>query len=357
MLICNFLHEKEANKMRRSLIFWSIFCVVLACWVFSPFLANAQEKLKVKIPYIKPTKHVLKFAHALTVGSPYDKGANRLAELIEIYTRGEIKVKIFPNAQLGLEQVTAKMVQLGTLDMSLQAVNNTSMWYRPLDIYIMPFIFRNREHANKVLFGPVGKELEDNYREASGIRIISWFEWGDRSIFNKVRSIYKPSDLKGIKMRVPKNPVMVDTYNAIGSTATAIDWGELYSALQQGLADGLEGPPQGMIDMKFYDFLKYYSYLNIWYGLANVLINEKLFQSFSKENQDAILRAGREAGEYQRWVSTVSHVDGLERLTELGVIVNKVEDRQAFIDKIQWVWDKYRKKIGDKWFDAVTGVK
>jgi tripartite ATP-independent transporter DctP family solute receptor len=315
------------------------------------------QTLQVKIPYIKDTKHELRLAHGLTPGSPYDKGAHRFAELVEIYSRGEVKVKIFPSAQLGLEQVTAKMVQLGTLDICLTAVNNSTMWYRPMDIYIMPFIFRNREHANKVLFGPVGKKLEDGFTEASGMRIISWFEWGDRSIFNKVKPINKPDDLKGIKIRVPKNPVMVDTYNAIGATATAIDWGELYSALQQGLADGLEGPPQGMIDMKFYDFLKYYSYVNIWYGLADVYMNEKLFQSLSEENQEAILKAGKEAGDYQRWISTVSHVDGLKRLAELGIEVNKVEDRQAFVDRVGPVWEKYRQKIGEEWFDTVINTK
>ena len=82
-----------------------------------------------------------------------------------------------------------------------------------------------------------------------------------------------------------------------------------------------------------------------------------LFQSLSPENQDAILRAGKEAGEYQRWLSTVSHVDGLQRLTELGVEVNVVKDRQAFVDKVKPVWEKYKDKLGEKWFDAVVNVK
>ena len=342
-------------KRKRYSFFLSLV-LALSCLIFLTQTAVAQS-LKVKIPYIKPVKHQLRLAHGLTPGSPYDKGAHRFAELAAIYSKGEIKIKIFPSAQLGNEQVTAKMVQLGTLDMCLTAVNNSTMWYRPMDIYIMPFIFQNREHVNKVLFGPVGKKLEDGFTKASGMRIISWFEWGDRSIFNKTRSINKPADLKGIKIRVPKNPVMVDTYNAIGATATAIDWGELYSALQQGLADGLEGPPQGMIDMKFYDFLKYYSYINIFYGLADVFMNEKIFQELSKENQDALIRAGREAGDYQRWISTVSHVDGLQRLTELGITVNKVKDRKAFIDAVQPVWAKYRKKIGGEWFEAISDAK
>jgi tripartite ATP-independent transporter DctP family solute receptor len=343
--------------MKKSKVLTLFACFVMGLIFAFPLLASAQEDLKVRISYIKPTKHELRLAHGLTVGSPYDKGAHRFAELVDVYSQGEIKVKIFPNAQLGPEQTTVKMVQLGTLDLSLQAVNNQTMWYRPMDIYIMPFIFRDREHANKVLFGPIGKELEENHLKASQFRSASWFEWGDRSIFNKVRPINKPEDLKGIKIRVPKNPVMVDTYNAIGATATAIDWGELHSALQQGLADGLEGPPQGMIDMKFYDFLKYYSYVNIWYGLSNIIINEKLFQSMSKKNQNAILKAGYEAGEYQRWLSTVSHVDGLERLTKLGVKVNVVKDRQAFVNRVNPVWDKYKEKIGDKWFDAIVNTK
>lgn len=118
--------------------------------------------------------------------------------------------------------------------MTLVAINNASMWYKPLDIFIMPFIFRDRVHANAVINGQVGQDLFENYRQASGNRIISVFEWGDWAIFNSKRAINHPDDLAGIKIRVPKNAVMVDTYNAFGATATAIDWGELYNALQQG---------------------------------------------------------------------------------------------------------------------------
>jgi len=334
----------------------TIFMVIMAVFITLPIQASSDEG-KIEVPFIKPVKQTLRFAHGLPPDSLYDKGANRFAELVKQYTRGEVEITIFNSAQLGGEQTTAKMCQLGTLDISLQAVNNSSMWYRPLDIYIMPFLFRDREHVNKVLFGPLGKEIEKEYIKASKMRIISWFEWGDRAIFTNAKAINKPEDLSGIKIRVPKNPVMVDTYNQLGATATAIDWGELYSALQQGLADGLEGPPQGMIDMKFYDFLEYYSYINVFYGLADVLINEKVFQALSEENQQAIVRAGQDAGAYQRWLSAVSHVEGLAKLAELGVKVNKVQDRQAFIDKVGPVYEKYQKKIGVELFEGVVNTK
>lgn len=342
--------------MKRLLAIAAMLCMAVTGLMAAPAQAS-EEGLAVELAYIKPMKYKLRLAHGLPPNSPYDLGCKRFAELVNEYSRGEVEVRIFPSAQLGTEQVTTKMVQLGTLDLSLQAVNNTTMWYRPMDIYIMPFIFRDRNHVEAVLFGPVGQKLEEEYIKASKMRIVSWFEWGDRSIFTKVRPINKPEDLHGIKVRVPKNPVMVDTYTALGANPTAIDWGELYSALQQGLADGLEGPPQGMIDMKFYDFLKYYSYINVFYGLADLVMNEKLFQSMSPANQEAILRAGREAGEYQRWISAKSHIDGLKKLAELGVKVNKVQDREAFVEKVKPVWQKYREKLGNEVFDAVINTK
>ena len=340
------------NHRKQALAIWFFLGIFLG--FVTTGSTNAQE---IKVPYIKDTLKTLRLAHGLPPGSPYDMGTTRFAELVEMYSRGAIKVKVFPSAQLGKEQDTAKDVQLGTLDMTLVAINNSSMWYKPLDIFIMPFIFRNREHVNAVIGGPVGKELFENYRKASGNRILSIFEWGDRAIFNNKRSINHPDDLKGIKIRVPKNAVMVDTYNAFGAIATAIDWGELYSALQQGLADGLEGPPQGMLDMKFNDFLKYYSYINVYYGTAVVIINDKLLNGLSAENKAAVIRAGDEAGTYQRWISTVSHLKGLSKMKELGIKVNVVKDRQAFVDRVKPLWQKYRKIIGDSWFDRVANAK
>jgi tripartite ATP-independent transporter DctP family solute receptor len=318
----------------------------------APMTAAAQD-----IPYIKKTQKTMRLAHGVVTGSPYDLGAHRFAELVDQYTKRAIQVKVFPSSQLGLEQNTAKDVQLGTLDLTLVAINNASIWYKPLDVTILPFIFRDRDHANAVVNGPVGKELFEEYRKASGVRIISVFEWGDRAIINKIRPIDTPNDLKGVKLRLPKNEVMLDTYAALGATTAAIDWGELYTALQQGVADGLEGPPQGMIDMKFTDFLKNYSYINIFYGLSVILVNDKAFQAMPKEHQEALLKAGHEAGEYQRWVSAVSHLDGLKKLQAAGVKVNVVKDRAAFVKAVQPVYEKYRKEIGEAWITKVTDAK
>lgn len=328
------------------------FAIVGAClavWASSPASAQSTD-------YVQKTQKTMRLAHGVVANSPYDLGAKRFAELVDVYTRRAIQVKVFPSAQLGLEQNTAKDVQLGTLDFTVVAINNATMWYKPLDVAVLPFIFRDRHHVNAVFNGPVGKELLENYRKASGVRIVSLFEWGDRGIINKTRAIEKPDDMKGIKIRLPKNSVMLDSYNALGATTAAIDWGELYAALQQGVADGLEGPPQGMIDMKFTDFLKFYSYVPVFYGVTVVLMNDKAFDALPKEHQDAILRAGREAGEYQRWLSAVSHVDGLANLQKIGVKVN-TPNLDAFRAAVKPVWEKYKSEIGEEWIKKVVDAK
>jgi TRAP-type C4-dicarboxylate transport system substrate-binding protein len=257
----------------------------------------------------------------------------------------------------GQEADTVKDAQLGMVDFSLAASNNISMWYPKLDVTILPMIFRDRFHSEAFLKSALWDGMKEEYRKASGLRIVSVFEWGDRGIATKSTNVAKPSDLQGVKIRLPKNSVMLDTYQALGAVPTAIDFGELYSALQQGLAEGMEAPPQGIIDMKMSDFLKCYSTANVFYGLACMVVNDKKFSSLSPEVQAAILRAGDEAGASQRWASAVSHVDGLERLEKLGVKVTRVTDRKPFRDAVKPVYEKYGPIIGEDVIQQVIDIK
>lgn len=214
------------------------------CLVFPGMseFAFAKEDLKIKIPYIKETKHVLRIAHGgiANMEIPVHRASVLFAELVDTYTRGEVNINIYPNSQLGSEEVTAKMVNLGTLDMTLLSINNATQWYPPMNVYMMPFIFRDRDHVNKVIYGPVGRELEENYLKASKMRIIDWLEWGDRCPLTRSRAINTPADMKGLKMRTPKNPVMIDTYNALGAISTAINWGSSIALFRKDYAMALK---------------------------------------------------------------------------------------------------------------------
>ena len=169
-------------------------------------------------------------------------------------------------------------------------------------------------------------------------------------------AINTPEDFAGIKFRVPKSAIMVDTYQALGANPTAIDWGDLYAALQQGVADGLEGPPQNMIDAKFYEFLDHYSYIDPFFGVVIMIMNDGIYESLTDEEKAVIEKAGKEAGAYQRWVSAKSHVDGMARLADHGVEVNTVADRQPFVDAVGPIWEKYKPEIGPELVDKVLAA-
>ena len=327
--------------------------LVVALIVLCAGIAEANTD----IAYVQSPQKTFRMAHALTEGCPYDMGARRFAELVETYSHGRLEVKVFPNAQLGNEVDTAKNVQLGMIDFALVPVNNMSMWYRSVDVATLPYMFRDRNHVEKFLNGPVGQELFDNYRKASGVRVISFFEWGDRAIGTKKKLVKSPADMKGLKIRTPKNPIIIDTYQALGAIPTAIDQGELYQALQQGLADGLESPANGIVDMKWYDFLRCYTHTSVIFGVATIITNDKTFQALPPEDQSILLRAGKEAGDYQRWVSAKAHVTGIERLRKEGVEIYIVEDDTPFREAVKSVYAKYEGIIGKDWIEKVRSIK
>jgi len=305
----------------------------------------------------KKPKYTLRLGHCVSDRHAYHLGSVRLAELVKEYTGGEAEIKIYPNFQLGTEQVQNKNVQMGTQDMSLGAINNLAPWYAPLNIFMQPYIFRDREHAFKVADGSVGQSLREGFIKATGMRLVTFFEYGWRCIANNKRPINKVDDFKGILVRVPKNAVMIDTYNALGAQATPIAWGETFNALQQGVVDGFEGTPPIVLDLKFYEVIKYLSLSNTFYGFSNIVINEKTFQKLPQSVQDAILRAAKEAENYQRELSIKQHNDAGSELNKKGVIVNNIDDLNPFRQKVQKVWTKYESQIGKELFDAVVAVK
>jgi len=336
------------RKTIASLTIVTIFCAV--------FLLNWTSHCD-GAEWVKNTKHTLRIGHCVSERFAYHLGCLRFAELAKVYTRGQVEIKIYPNFQLGSEQVQNKNVQIGTQDMALTAINNAAPWYPPLDIFIQPYIFADREHAFKVADGPIGSGLKEKFRKASGMRILALFEYGWRCVANNKRPIRKVKDFDGILIRVPKNPVMIDTFNALGAQATPIAWGETFNALQQGVVDAFDGTAPVILDLKFYEVIKYFSLTNHFYGFASIQMNEKKFQSLSNPIQEAILRAAREAEIYQRWVSAMQHLTAADAMMKKGVNVNKIEDLGPFRSKVEKVWNKYESKIGKEFFDAVASAR
>jgi len=309
--------------------------------------------------FAKKPKYILNFGHAVPEDHPYHIGAVRFKEACAFLSDGELQIDIFPNFQLGSEQDQYKATQMGTQDISLGAINNAAPFWPPFNVFIMPYLFRNLEHAWNVADGPVGADLKKKFLEQTGMRTIALFDLGFRSLSNSKRPITKPEDLKGVLFRVPKNPVMVETTKAMGAEAIPMAWSETFNALKQGVVDGQDTPPAVTLSMKFYEARqKFYSLTEHFYAYAITLMNEKKYQSLPPHIQKIVDQASREAELYQRGYSVHYMENSLTALEAHGMKVNDIPDRSAFVKAVEPVWEKFTKEIPEVkfWGDKIRAV-
>lgn len=290
---------------------------------------------------------VLKLAHAHSATeSIIGPSATLFADQVKKYTNGSVEVQVFHSGQLGSdEREMTESVRLGVLDMAIVASAPVTAFSSSLTLIDLPFLFENHAHAIRVLDGPVGAKLKQDL-EPKGIVILEFWSAGIRNVFTTSKSIQTPDDIKGMKIRVMPSPVYLDTFKALGALPVAMSSSELYSALQMGVVEAGENDPASVMTWKWVEVIKNYSITQHAYSSMVLLINAKLFRSFSPEIQQAIQKAGKDGSAHQR-----PFVDGLwnramKRIEEKGVKINSVADINAFRAKSKPVYDKYDKELG-----------
>lgn len=290
------------------------------------------------------TEIVLQFGHVLAPTHPYQLGAEKFKEVLEEIAPQPVRVEIFDSAQLGSERDMTEGLQLGTLDIAI-APGTIASFEPQMGVLDLPYIFRDREHAYKVLDGEIGAELAANLPNMD-LRLLAYWENGFRQVTNSSKPIYTPDDLNGVRLRVPENGIYVDTFNAWGANVTSMAFGELYTALQQRTVDGQENPLAIIYTNKFFETQEYISLTNHFYGPAQVIISEATWSKLSTEMQEAVQQAANEARDYQRKLLAEKDAEYLQRLKEEGMQVNEV-DVDAFREAAQPIWEQYRDRFGD----------
>ncbi|HEY5634418.1 MAG TPA: TRAP transporter substrate-binding protein [Burkholderiaceae bacterium] len=292
----------------------------------------------------------LKLGHVSSADNVYHLGALRFAERVSSLTNGSVKVDALCCAQLGNDVAQAKTVQLGAQDLAIVSSNNLAQFYAPIDIFSMPALFEDIPSAQKAVFGPVGAEIFENFRKATGMRVVYTTAWGSRSMINNKRSITKPDDLKELLIRSPGSPVMNATYKAMGANPTPVAFAELFTALQQKTVDGADMSPCDVLSLKYYEVQAHLTTTNLFTGFGMVVMNDRKFQSLKKSEQDAILKAGREAGEYSWGLTAQCDKDGIARSKKQGLTVVELtpEQRAPFFKIARSVWPEFEKRVGGK---------
>jgi tripartite ATP-independent transporter DctP family solute receptor len=283
---------------------------------------------------------VLKLAHGLDPSHPVHRAMEFMAERVRENSRGKLEVQIYPSEQLGSEQQCVELLQIGSLAMTKVSAAILEGFTDNYKVLGLPYIFRSKEHAFKVLDGEIGEEFL-NSTEKFWIKGLCFYDAGSRSFYTLKRPIETPADLAGLKIRVMKSQTAMQLVSAMGGSPTPVSWGELYTALQSGVVDGAENNPPSFYTSRHYEVCKYYS-INEHTMVPDVLIiSTKVWNSLSEEQQGWLHDAIKESVEVERRYWAESEAEALQKVKAAGVEVN-YPDKGPFEERVQQLLESYK---------------
>lgn len=281
-------------------------------------------------------------------GSSQEATGLAFKEKLEELSGGNHTATLFLNGQLGSEQDTVNEAAIGTLDMSLLAINNVTPFSPSVGVFTLPYVILSLEDAETLTQGPIGQELTENTINDAGVRIIAWTYTGFRRLTNSKKPVKSVADLQGLVIRVPKNEIMIDTYKAWGISPTPMAWSETFAGLQTRVVDGQDNPYTTINAMKFYEVQQYVTNIRYIFSIEPLIISEQVFQGLSAEDQAIILEAGQAATQASAQFLRDKEAEIKQILLDKGMQIDDPENNeQEFIDlATAAVWPKFYDSIG-----------
>ncbi len=294
-------------------------------------------------------KTVLKAADVHPLGYPTVEAVVQMGKKLETATNGRLSIQMFPSMQLGGEKEMIEQAQIGALQFARVSVGPVGSVVDNLNVFNLPFVFRDTNHMRRVIDGPIGdrllKEITDNPK--SGLIGLAWMDSGARSFYNKQKDIKTVADLKGLKFRMMGNPIFVDTANALGANGVAMGMDQVMNALQTGVVDGAENNPPSYDSFGHVPVAKHYSLTEHLIIPEILVFSKKAFDGMSKEDQALILKYGKETQLVQRKLWDERTKLAMDKIKAAGVNVITIADKKPFQDAVKPVWDKYGAKYAD----------
>ncbi|WP_170548124.1 MULTISPECIES: TRAP transporter substrate-binding protein [Ruegeria] len=304
---------------------------------------------------------VIKVGHGAAEAFHMHRALLKFEELVETGSNGEIDVQIFPSSQMGPDREMIEGVQTGVLEMAIPPSSFFAGWDPAFAVIELPYMYSSKDIAFDVLDGDAGDDMLARV-ENQGLVGLGWLELGVRNVTNNVRPVATPADLEGVKLRTMKVPAHVATFETLGANPTPMNFGEVYSALQQGVIDGQENPLAIITSQRFYEVQKYLSTTGHVFAVYMPVISKPFFDSLSAEHQQLVRESMATARDYQAELVANEDAEQLEQIRAAGVEVLELtaEQRQAFADKTESVRLQYRDEVGaeayDDWVAAVSAA-
>jgi tripartite ATP-independent transporter DctP family solute receptor len=276
---------------------------------------------------------VLRMGHTLDQQHAVHKAMIFMAERLAFYSNGSMQLRVYSGGQLGSERELIELLQIGSLAMTKVSASPLEGFSPRMKIFSVPYVFRDSAHLWQVLDSDIGQQLLSDLTQVR-LRGLGYYDAGSRSFYTTHKQVNSPVDLAGLKFRVPNSQTAVTMVQTLGGAATPIDWGELYTALQQGVVDGAENNPPSFYLSRHYEVSKYYV-LDEHTAVPDViLMSEQIWQGLTPTQQGWVQSAMRDSVVYQKELWQAATLDALAKVKAHGVEVI-VPDKQPFIDAVK----------------------
>ncbi|BDU52333.1 TRAP transporter substrate-binding protein [Limnohabitans sp. INBF002] len=299
---------------------------------------------------------ILKIGYSNAINSHYGVGAVAFCEGVEKGTQGRYKCQQYPNNALGGEREMIEAVQIGTQDLANVSTGPLGNFVPEVKVVDIPFLFRDYDHARKVMDGPIGQDLLKKMT-SKGVVGLAWTENGFRHMTNSKRAIYTPDDAKGLKMRTMENKVHMDGYKTFGILPTPMAWPEVFGALQQGTVDGQENPIPVILSGKLWQVQKHFSLTNHVYSPAALIISPAIWQKLSDTDKAVFVDAAKKASVIQRKKVNDDESNGITQMEKEGMQVVKKVDGDAFRKAVTPAYATFAKEFGADKIAAIQAIK
>lgn len=297
----------------------------------------------------------LKLAHNLQADHVVAVTLRHMAKEISDKTNGKVKVRIYGDSQMGGPRQTLEMLQQGALSMTKVSASELEPFEPAFSIFSLPYLFRSPEHFDKVVYGPVGHELEQLPKK-NGFVLLAAYEAGTRSFYGK-KPIREPADVKGLKIRVVSTPTTNKMIELLGGSPAPIPFGEVYTALQQGVVDAAENNIPSYVQTRHVEIAKYYSEDQHTAVPDFLAISTMAMQRLSPEQQEIVKQAARDSEKYEQKLWAAQVQKSKAEAIKLGATFIKV-DKPAFQKAMKPLWDEFTKDpVKSKWLNKIEAVK
>ena len=280
----------------------------------------------------------IKLGHGLDISHPVHQAMVFMKERLYEKSDGTMVIDIYPNNQLGSERECLELLQIGSLGMTKVSTGVLENFVPSLRVFGLPFLFRDREHRFEVLEGEIG-EYFLNKSIDKRLKGLTFYDAGSRSFYSKT-PIETPEDLEGLKFRVMESNTAMNMVKHLGGSPTPIAWGELYTALQQGIVDGAENNLPSFHLSRHYEIAKYFITDEHTALPDELLISTLVWNELSTQEQEWLKEAAMESSEYQKELWRKAELKALEEIQEAGVEVS-YPDKEAFREKVQPMYESF----------------